>query len=348
MKRISVIIPAYNAEKLIRKAIESAIQFEEVGEVIVVEDGSADGTLEICKQIENEFEKVKLYTHPGNINKGAGASRNLGIKNSNFEYVAFIDADDYFLPNRFEAEKKILFNGEKNDGVYGAIGTVYYSEEANKIFQESLQPELLTVKKHISPEDLKYALLGMSKDYYGSAFFSLDALTVKKSLIEKAGFFNEKLRLHQDTDLIIKMAFIGKLAPGIIDKPIGMRGIHGKNRITSKDYGYKSRYVQFSELENWVNENIREEEKVKRYIRKVKIIYEEVSLKDTDTSKIKRFKNLIKKEPYLLYLEKDFELLIKGMFGDNFLTKVVNKSKVILFRLIYPVRLEHWYQYFYQ
>jgi len=106
MKKVSVVIPAYNAEKLIIKAVESALQFKEVDEVLLVEDGSSDNTLDICKQLGNEYHKVKVYHHLNGINKGAGASRNLGIKKAANDYIAFLDADDYFLPNRFDAEKK--------------------------------------------------------------------------------------------------------------------------------------------------------------------------------------------------------------------------------------------------
>jgi len=167
MKKVSVIIPAYNAEKLIRKAVESAIQFEEVGEVIVVEDGSHDNTLEICKQLEKEYEIVKLFNHLGNVNKGAGASRNLGIMKATSEYIAFLDADDYYLPIRFDAERKILFNDEKIDGIYGAVDTMYYSLDAKVNFEKQSHKELLTVKNKFKPEELKYALLGMSKNYFG-------------------------------------------------------------------------------------------------------------------------------------------------------------------------------------
>jgi glycosyltransferase involved in cell wall biosynthesis len=345
MKKISVIIPAYNAEKLIRKAAESALQFEEVGEVILVEDGSPDSTLDVCKQLEKEYEKVKLFRHPGGENKGAGASRNLGIQKSSYEYVAFIDADDYFLPNRFDAERKLLFDDDKIDGVYGAIGTVYSSDEAKEIFRESAQPELLTVRQNIPPEKLKYTLLGMSSDYQGSAFFSLDALTVKKSLIEKAGYMNEKLRLHQDTDIIIKMSFLGKLVPGIIDKPVGMRTIHGSNRITSGSYGFQSRSLQFSELEKWLNENIPGEEKIKRFARKEKIISRELS--SDNPKKLNRLNYLFRTEPYLFWLEREFERLVKGMFGDNFLIKVINKLKVYMIRLFFSSQVNYWRELFY-
>jgi glycosyltransferase involved in cell wall biosynthesis len=345
MKKISVVIPAYKAEKLIRKAVESAVQFDEVGEVIIVEDGSPDNTYEVCRQLENEFPKVKLYRHPDNSNKGAGATRNLGIKKSIYDYIAFIDADDYFLTNRFDAERKILFEDEKIDGVYGGIGTIYSSEEAKEVFKETAQPELLTVRKNIPPEKLKYALLGMSSEYHGSAFFSLDALTVKKSLIEKAGYMNEKLRLHQDTDIIIKMSFLGKLVPGIIDQPVGMRTIHGTNRITSESYGFESRYLQFYEMEKWLCEKLPGEEKVKRFVRKEKIISQILS--SQSSSGIKRMVFLLKSEPYLLYLEREFERIIKEIFGDKFLIKVINKLKVYFFRLFFSSRVIYWRELFY-
>ena len=103
--KISVIIPVYNAEKYITQAVESALQFEEVCEVILVEDKSPDNALEVCKNLAKTFDRVTLYQHPDKGNHGAGASRNLGMKMATGDYIAFLDADDFYLPNRFEAEK---------------------------------------------------------------------------------------------------------------------------------------------------------------------------------------------------------------------------------------------------
>ena len=102
---ISVIIPVYNASAFLKKAVESAIQFEEVKEIILVEDGSTDHSLEVCEILENEFGAVKLFQHPDKGNHGAGATRNLGLEKATGDFIAFLDADDYYLPNRFEMEK---------------------------------------------------------------------------------------------------------------------------------------------------------------------------------------------------------------------------------------------------
>ena len=74
--KISVITPVYNAEKYITQAVESALQFPEVWEIILVEDQSPDNALEVCKTLAEKYDRVKLFQHPDKGNHGAGASRN--------------------------------------------------------------------------------------------------------------------------------------------------------------------------------------------------------------------------------------------------------------------------------
>src|SRR5687767_10956534 len=106
--KISVIIPVYNAEKYVTQAVESALQFEEVYEVILIEDKSPDNALEVCRQLAEKNDRVKLFQHPDKGNHGAGPTRNLGLENATGDFIAFLDADDYYLPNRFDAEKELF------------------------------------------------------------------------------------------------------------------------------------------------------------------------------------------------------------------------------------------------
>ena len=78
--KISVIIPVYNAESYLRKAVQSAVNLVEVGEIILIEDQSPDNALALAVSLEQEFDKVKLFQHPDKKNHGAGAYRNLGIQ----------------------------------------------------------------------------------------------------------------------------------------------------------------------------------------------------------------------------------------------------------------------------
>ena len=114
---ISVIIPVYNAAAFLEKAVESASQFEEVKEIILVEDRSTDNSLILCEKIAANNPKIKIYQHADFKNQGAAASRNVGLEKASQEFIAFLDADDYYLPNRFTTEHE-LFENEKIEGVF--------------------------------------------------------------------------------------------------------------------------------------------------------------------------------------------------------------------------------------
>lgn len=217
--QVSVVIPVYNAEKYIRQAVESAVQLEEVGEIILVEDRSPDNALEVCVKLSEEFKKVKLYQHPNNENRGAGESRNLGIQKATCEYVAFLDADDYFLPNRFTKTKMVFERDQTIEGVYDAIG--YFKEGDVDNFK------LFTVSKELASDSLFHYLI---RGTYGH--FSTLGITVKKSAFEKSGLFNTNLKLHQDAELWLRLSYYCKLNAGEIARPVAMARRHDQNRVS--------------------------------------------------------------------------------------------------------------------
>lgn len=238
--RISVIIPVYNASAFLKKAVKSVLQLEDVKEILLIEDKSTDNSLEVCKKLENEFENVKLFQHPDKRNHGAGATRNLGLKMATADFVAFLDADDYYLPNRFEAEKK-LFSDEKIEGVFNAIGTEFLSEKGEKEFKEKFKnTNLTTVKRNAEGKEVFYGLLGLENNF--GSFFHLNGLTIRTESIRKNNLeFNESLRIHQDTDFIIKLAYHCHLKSGNIEEAVAVRGVHDDNRIT-KIITYSGKY----------------------------------------------------------------------------------------------------------
>ncbi|KMQ66274.1 capsular biosynthesis protein CpsI [Chryseobacterium angstadtii] len=257
--KISVIIPVYNAEKYVSKAVESALQFEEVYEVILIEDQSPDNALMVCRKLAEKEERVKLFQHPDKGNHGAGASRNLGIEKSNGDFIAFLDADDYFLPNRFDAERT-FFKSPEIDGVFNAIGTEFLTEKGKEEFLSNINdPHLLTVNYAAEGREVFKGLLGQTPRVFGT-FFTLDALTVRTSALEKSGLtFNEDLRVHQDSDFIIKLAYHCHLKSGIIDEAVAVRGMHDDNRITkiskySPQYNQKQ-FLFWNSLYVWSQEN---------------------------------------------------------------------------------------------
>ena len=95
---ISVIVASYNYAKYIKETLDSLIrQTNKSFEVIVVDDGSRDQSLPIIEEYANRFKNIKLYTHPGNQNRGLAETVKLGIEKSNGEYIAFCESDDYCI-----------------------------------------------------------------------------------------------------------------------------------------------------------------------------------------------------------------------------------------------------------
>ena len=100
MAKVSVIIPIYNAEKYLEQCVGSVMnQTLKDIEIICVDDGSPDNSLEILKKLQAQDDRVKIISQP---NGGAGAARNNGLRNATGEYLSFLDADDFFEPNMLE------------------------------------------------------------------------------------------------------------------------------------------------------------------------------------------------------------------------------------------------------
>jgi glycosyltransferase involved in cell wall biosynthesis len=218
---ISVIIPAYNVERFIKSAIVSALEQPQVNEVVVVDDGSTDGTLQIIKSLKESSTKIKIYHHENHINKGRSATRNLGIINASEDYIAFLDADDYYLPNRFSNDEKVFQENQKCEGVYNAVGFHFY-RAINPLEEGTFK--LSTVSQKIKPEALFDAVISSKFGY-----LHLDGLTIKRSVFDKIGYFNELLPVAEDSDIIYKMALKCRLESGIIEVPLAKRGIHETN-----------------------------------------------------------------------------------------------------------------------
>ncbi|MFT4847769.1 MAG: glycosyltransferase involved in cell wall biosynthesis [Sediminicola sp.] len=103
-KEISVLIPAFNARAFIRESIESILnQTVLPGEIIVINDGSTDGTSDFLKSLNIDNLKVLDQTK-----QGVAAALNLGITNSRGEILAFLDADDIWLPNKLEDQLEVI------------------------------------------------------------------------------------------------------------------------------------------------------------------------------------------------------------------------------------------------
>ena len=253
---VSVIIPVYNAAAFVRQAAESALAQPETAEVVLVEDGSPDDSLTVCQALAAEYDRVRLFRHPKGANRGASASRNLGIRNSRCPYIAFLDADDFYLPNRFATARAVFEADPSIDGVYEAIGT-YVEDPTGLARWEAIgRPAdfVTTVSERIAPEQLLEKLLQKKAGY-----FSPDGLVVKRAVFARTGLFDERLPLFEDTAMMYKLAGVARLAPGSLEQPVAMRRVHAQNRITaprSKADIYNKRMLLYDTVWRWARRNL--------------------------------------------------------------------------------------------
>lgn len=227
---VSVIIPVYNCESWIEESIRSALHHDCVQEIIVVDDGSTDQTLFIVEQLTKENTKILLYQHPGNINLGRSVSRNLAIGKTSYEWIAFLDADDLFLANRFDGIKE----DNNIDGFYGITESLFVEDGPVKLPFE----KQTAIQQDVASADLFNFLTCNSEER-----FSLLTLTVKKSVLLDLGGFDERLEIGEDTDLIWRIAHKYLLSAQKIIVPVAQRRIHPLNSHFSIHHQRNNRYL---------------------------------------------------------------------------------------------------------
>jgi glycosyltransferase involved in cell wall biosynthesis len=172
---ISILIPAYNAERWIPDTIQSALrQTWPRKEIIIVDDGSKDRTLEVCRTFENA--SVKVVTQP---NAGAPVARNRALELAQGDFIQWLDADDLMDPNKLTAQMKVAH--EINDPrvlLSCPFGTFFYRPEKAEFAETSLWRDL-------TPID--YFLIRFMEN----ACFQTDAWLVSRELTEAAGLWTD-------------------------------------------------------------------------------------------------------------------------------------------------------------
>jgi glycosyltransferase involved in cell wall biosynthesis len=124
---VSIITIFFNAERFFREAVESVlVQTYDHWELLLVDDGSTDMSTRIAKEyVCRHFPKVRYFEHAGHCNLGMSASRNLGIREARGEYIAFLDADDVYLPQKLERQVHLMQAQPAAAMIYGATAHWY-------------------------------------------------------------------------------------------------------------------------------------------------------------------------------------------------------------------------------
>lgn len=195
MPFFSVIIPSYNRHSLLRKAIDSVLSqtFKDF-ELIVVDDGSTDKTPEI----QNEYGNRILYI--SQENKGVSSARNAGIKVSSSPYIAFLDSDDLWMPEKLDSHHSFIMDNPQI--------SVHQTDEIWIRNGRRVNPKIKHKKKSgdIFIESLALCLISPS------------SVVIKKKILNKYGLFDENMPVCEDYDLWLRIASDEKI--GLIDKKL--------------------------------------------------------------------------------------------------------------------------------
>ncbi|MGA9379389.1 MAG: glycosyltransferase [Phormidium sp.] len=185
MPLISVVIPVYNGEKTIKETIISVLSqtFRDF-ELIVINDGSQDRSLEIVSSVKDE--RLKVFTYP---NAGLSASRNRGISLASGKYISFIDADDMWTPDKLELQLKAL---QENSEAAVAYSWTKYVDESGQFLRRG---------SHISVSGDVFADL-LLNDILENGSNAL----IRKEVFDKVGGFDETLLGSEDWDMWLRIA----------------------------------------------------------------------------------------------------------------------------------------------
>jgi glycosyltransferase involved in cell wall biosynthesis len=195
---LSAVIPAYNTDKYILAAINSALAQKVEGmEVIVVDDGSTDATAEVVTSIRDD--RLRLIRQ---ANRGLAGARNTGVRYSRGKYIAFLDADDVWFPQKIRKQLELL-ESEANLGF-----TYTYSAYIDERGERSGQLWITSISEP--------SYLDLIKRNHVMA----SSVVARKGCVLQAGLFNENLRACEDQEfwvrLLYKTKYKARLLPEVL------------------------------------------------------------------------------------------------------------------------------------
>lgn len=198
MLSVSVVIPVYNLAAYLPEAIESVLrQSYQPLEIIVVDDGSTDDTELVLRAYWQKIVYLKQER------KGAAAARNRGIQGSSGKYIAFLDADDLWMPDRLQEQVRYLDEDPEVGLVCSDFSVVSDSG--------SILPSLLNSCRNARSG---YVFNEVIQDY----FILTSSAMIRRSCLDETGLFDESLEMTEDRDLWLRIGYRWKIV--VVHKPL--------------------------------------------------------------------------------------------------------------------------------
>jgi glycosyltransferase involved in cell wall biosynthesis len=218
MLNVSVVIPVRNRERWIARALDSAFaQTVLPAEVIVVDDGSTDGTMDV---VDRYGERVRVLRRGGG---GAYAARNAGIRAATSPLIAFLDSDDAWLPTKLERQLP-LFDGAQTGVVFGDVRIVRDGKVVARAFERTPPGE------------------ATQRDFARGNFIPFTTAVVRRECFDRCGFFDEAL--SADYVAFFRIARRYRLAR--TDDVVAEYTLHGENWSSDLEASLRSRLMSFA------------------------------------------------------------------------------------------------------
>ncbi len=187
---VSILIPLYNSEKYISETIQSCLnQTYKNTEIIIVDDGSVDNSLSIAKNFTKTYKNIYVFSQK---NQGAPAARNKAFELSKGEYIQYLDADDLLSENKIEEQLKLLKN-QKN--CISSCSWQYFIRKPGDIIK----------KKQKIDKSYKNPIDWLTDSWSGKGMGLIHNWLTPRSLINKAGKWNEQLKINQDGEFFCRV-----------------------------------------------------------------------------------------------------------------------------------------------
>jgi glycosyltransferase involved in cell wall biosynthesis len=213
-EKVSAIIPVYNCERYVSAAIESVLaQTYPVHEIIIVDDGSTDGTRAVLESYIGRIRYIRQEK------RGVAAARNSGIVHASGDFIAFLDADDLWLADKLQLQMDFL----RNHPQYGLVYSDMKTFDETGILHESVKIWL-----NMSPPSG-----WIFKELFAETLFACDATVFAKACVDRVGYFDESLAVGEDYNMWLRMARHFQI--GYLDVPLTKYRQHAS--MTSRRIG---------------------------------------------------------------------------------------------------------------
>jgi glycosyltransferase involved in cell wall biosynthesis len=211
MPTVSAIIPTYNRKEWVQRSIDSVLAQRDVDvECIVVDDGSTDGSAEVLRQ--KYGDRIRYIYQP---NQGESVARNRGAKEALGEFLAFLDSDDLWLPEKLALQVQFLLN-------YPDYGAVYC--QATGVDEQEARLNQLPQGAYLKPENFHPTFLIENGLPLGGS-----TIMVRRNVFADLGGFQETIRHGEDYDFGLRLLLFGTQV-GFLQRPLTLIRVHSRSQ----------------------------------------------------------------------------------------------------------------------